>query len=59
MVTVVYNIYDIMSLPVSYSLTDEQIDELMDFYETSSVAKVKTELRSEIDEMVDDKIDEK
>lgn len=47
-----------MSLPVSYSLTDEQVDGLMEFYDTSSVGNVKSELRSEIDDLVDEKIDE-
>lgn len=47
-----------MSLPVSYSLTDEQVDGLMEHYDTSSVAEVKSELRTEVDEMVEGKIDE-
>ena len=47
-----------MSLPISYSLTDDQVDGLLEHYDTDSVKEVKSELRNEVDDMVKGKIDE-
>lgn len=48
-----------MSVPVNYSLTDRQFEEMMEVYEVTNPSKLKSELRDEFDELVEEKIDEK
>lgn len=48
----------VMSLPINFSLTDEQVDDLMEHYETNKLTDVKSELRSDVDDLVKGKIND-
>jgi len=45
-----------MSMPVNFSLTDQQIEDLMEEYDTKSISDVRENLRQEFDSLVEDKI---
>ena len=46
-----------MSMPVNFSLTDQQIEDLMEEYDTKSIGEVRENLRQEFDSLVEDKIE--
>jgi len=45
-------------MPVNFSLTDDQADDLIDVYDVSGLKELKEELRSDFDDFVEDKINE-
>lgn len=45
-------------MPVNFSLTDDQADNLIEVYDVSGLKELKKELRSDFDDFVEDKIDE-
>lgn len=47
-----------MSMPVNFSLTDDQVDELMEAYDVSGLKELKSDLRCDFDDFVEDKINE-
>lgn len=45
-----------MSYPINFSVTDDQADDLMDVYDVDGLQNLKEELRSDVYDFVEEKI---